>query len=281
MYHLISPNELKQLSENRSIQILDIREPDEYGIGHLPGAKNVTELFYFLSESSDEGMAKITETFAEVFNRNGINSTEPVIIYEEEMDKKYGGSCRGAFIMTLLGHREVYVLHGGYSSWVKSGFQTSKETPEAGTGKFDISFYKKYFINYKEMAAAVGNSSIYILDNRDKDEWIGVSSSPYGVDYSPRKGRIPGAKWLEWYELMEEINDIPMFKSDEDIRKIAKSHGIEINSEIIIYCFKGSRAANTLLALKKAGYINVKVYFASWFEWAKMDELPVDNTILS
>jgi hypothetical protein len=27
------------------------------------------------------------------------------------------------------------------------------------------------------------------------DEWIAESSSPYGKDYAPRKGRIPGAKW--------------------------------------------------------------------------------------
>jgi 3-mercaptopyruvate sulfurtransferase SseA len=33
------------------------------------------------------------------------------------------------------------------------------------------------------------------LDVRDVDAWIGDSSSPYGKDYAPRKGRIPGAKW--------------------------------------------------------------------------------------
>lgn len=33
------------------------------------------------------------------------------------------------------------------------------------------------------------------LDVRDVDESIGDSSSPYGKDYAPRKGRIPGAKW--------------------------------------------------------------------------------------
>ncbi len=32
------------------------------------------------------------------------------------------------------------------------------------------------------------------LDVRDVDEWIADSSSPYGKDFCPRKGRIPGAR---------------------------------------------------------------------------------------
>ena len=33
-----------------------------------------------------------------------------------------------------------------------------------------------------------------ILDVRDVDEWVADSSSPYGKDFCPRKGRIPGAR---------------------------------------------------------------------------------------
>jgi thiosulfate/3-mercaptopyruvate sulfurtransferase len=36
-----------------------------------------------------------------------------------------------------------------------------------------------------------------LLDVRDVDEWIGESSSPYGRDCCPRKGRLPGARWLD------------------------------------------------------------------------------------
>lgn len=47
------------------------------------------------------------------------------------------------------------------------------------------------------MLAALADPTIKLLDNRDKDEWLGESSSPYGKDFAPRKGRIPGAVWLE------------------------------------------------------------------------------------
>ncbi|MFI9652109.1 hypothetical protein [Guyparkeria halopsychrophila] len=40
---------------------------------------------------------------------------------------------------------------------------------------------------------------VVLLDVRDVDEWIAESSSPYGKDFCPRKGRLPEAVWIEWY----------------------------------------------------------------------------------
>ena len=62
---------------------------------------------------------------------------------------------------------------------------------------------------------AVGKPGIAILDVRDVDEWIGESSSPYGKDFCPRKGRIPGAVWLEWYRMMKPSPAGPMFTKRE------------------------------------------------------------------
>lgn len=39
MYNSISPNEMDQLYRKKTnIKILDVREPDEYAAGHIPGA---------------------------------------------------------------------------------------------------------------------------------------------------------------------------------------------------------------------------------------------------
>ena len=54
------------------------------------------------------------------------------------------------------------------------------------------------------MKAAVADPNIVKLDTRDVDEWIADSSSPYGKDFCPRKGRIPGAVWLEWYRMWSQ-----------------------------------------------------------------------------
>ena len=81
-------------------------------------------------------------------------------------------------------------------------------------------------IDYKTMLAALGKPSIALLDVRDVDEWIGESSSPYGKDFCPRKGRIPGAVWLEWYRMMKPTAEGPRFKSSEEILAECATVGI-------------------------------------------------------
>jgi thiosulfate/3-mercaptopyruvate sulfurtransferase len=121
----------------------------------------------------------------------------------------------------------------------------------------------------------------HLLDVRDAIEWNGLSSSPYGVDYTPRKGRIPNSIWIQWYDFhqMDNNKNMTQIKSDEDIQAMMEDKGIKQNDQIIIYCFKGSRASVALMSLKQAGYKYVKNYFASWNEWSRDLQLPIDDEV--
>ena len=119
-----------------------------------------------------------------------------------------------------------------------------------------------------------------ILDVRDYEEWCGASSSPYGVDFAPRKGRIPGATYVAWTDFMDlGRGGLVSFKKPEEIRELCAAKGVIRDQKIIVYCFKGARASNTYLALKRAGFDSVTNYFASWNEWSRDDELSIDSEI--
>ncbi len=62
---------------------------------------------------------------------------------------------------------------------------------------FPVLSESELLVTTEQMLAALADPTIKLLDNRDKDEWLGESSSPYGKDFAPRKGRIPGSVWLE------------------------------------------------------------------------------------
>ena len=64
---------------------------------------------------------------------------------------------------------------------------------------------------------ASGNT--VILDTRDAEEWDCISSSPYGGDFFPRKGRIPGAVWIEWWRMMENTAAGARLKGCDGIMK--------------------------------------------------------------
>ena len=62
-----------------------------------------------------------------------------------------------------------------------------------------------------------------LLDVRDDDEWLGETSSPYGPDFVPRKGRLPGAVHMNWKELFTtDSNDLVVMKSKAEIKAVCE-----------------------------------------------------------
>ena len=69
----------------------------------------------------------------------------------------------------------------------------------------------------------------------------------------------------------------PMFKSREEILAECATVGVTPATPVVLYCFKGARASNTLVALKEAGIENVTLYFGSWNEWSRDPSLPIEG----
>ena len=96
------------------------------------------------------------------------------------------------------------MLHAGYQAWIADSLTVTTQLPTPKSKNFPINEDSANLMLAKEeMLEALQNTSIVKLDVRDVDEWGSASSSPYGIDYCPRKGRIPGAVWLEWYRMMK------------------------------------------------------------------------------
>ncbi|MDF5710135.1 MAG: sulfurtransferase [Nostoc sp. S4] len=276
---LISAQELASVFAEKSLQtvIIDTRSPEDYANSHIPQSINIRDFFTYLLENSyPAGLKKLQEYFAEMMSRVGISGTEQLIVYEDALNKGYGQSCRAAFLLKYLGCTQVSILEGGYGAWLKAGLPTTDEVAKRESSIFRLHPNADMMVTTAEMLQAIDNPAIIKLDVRDSSEWLGLSSSPYNPDFCPRKGRIPNAVWLEWHRLMNSESEIPTFRSPDEIREICQSVGITSDSIVYIYCFKGSRAANTLIALEEAG-ISAKNYFGSWNEWSRDFSLPIDS----
>ena len=275
---LISAGELAELTSKEPCVIIDTRNPDAYGAGHLPSAVNVHEIFTYLATSTPEGIHELKTKFADAFGKAGLSGTETAVIYEQSMNSGFGQSCRGYYLLTMLGYPKIKVLDGGFDAWTAKGLQVTTAVPKPAPASFAIvPEASDILIDAKTMLAALGKPNIALLDVRDVDEWIGESSSPYGKDFCPRKGRIPGAVWLEWYRMMKPTSEGPRFKSRDEILAECANVGISQNTPVYLYCFKGARASNTFLALKNAGVKDVRMYFGSWNEWSRDPSLPIEE----
>jgi thiosulfate/3-mercaptopyruvate sulfurtransferase len=248
---LISAGELGDLATSEPCVIIDTRNPDAYGAGHIPNAVNVHEIFTYLATSTPEGMQELKTKFADAFGKAGLSGKETAVIYEQSMNSGFGQSCRGYYLLTMLGYPKVKVLHGGFDAWAAKGLPVTTAVPKPAPASFSIvPEASDILIDAKTMLSAVGKPGIALLDVRDVDEW---------------------------YRMMKPTAEGPRFKSKDEILAECATVGISQNTPVYLYCFKGARASNTFLALKNAGVKDVRMYFGSWNEWSRDPSLPIEE----
>ena len=275
---LITPSELEGMAAAGGIVLIDTRAPDAYAAGHIAGAVYIHDIFSYLATTTPDGVVSMKEKFAERFGAAGLGGEETAVIYEGSMDTGFGQSCRGYTLLKYFGYPHVKILHGGVAAWQAEGKPLTTDAPAPTPKTFPVdSGAATLFVHLEEMKAAGADDDVVKLDTRDVDEWVGTSSSPYGKDFCPRKGRIPGARWIEWYRMMKPTPAGKMLKAKEEILAECATVGVDADTPVVLYCFKGARASNTLVALKEAGIKDVRLYFGSWNEWSRDPSLPIEE----
>ena len=268
------------LFSDKSVAVLDVRTVEEYNDGHIYQAISSPEIFTYLPKgmTTDKEKKDFIEFYENLFCKAGISKDTIVVLYEDKFTLK---SPRGLSILKYLGHKEenIKVLDGGYESWCNNSFATSRDARHNKASKFTVNIDKDFFVDYDEMLQIIYDKNIITLDVRDEDEWIGISSSPYGIDYAPKKGRLPNAVWIEWYEFI--THDMMSVGSLSKIKLALEQKNIHQKDQIVLYCFKGARLSNSYIALRKLGYENIRIYFAGWNEWCRKDDAPIINEVNS
>lgn len=277
---MIPVSKAYSLLSSKSSLFIDIRDPLAYKESHIPGAINMNEFFTYLGTSDEKGVKHLTSHFEALFQKAGITGQENIITYEECLKTRFGASCRAYFLLNLFGHKNVNVLHGGFEAWVKANYPVTQEVPSVKANpSFQAKWNDQYYAGKDHVLKAMQgkNQKTVLLDVRDIEEWNAETSSPYGKDFAPRKGRIPGAVHIVWKDLLEIKDGVTFMKTPEEVKKVCQEKGIQKDQEIIVYCFKGARASNSLIALERAGYTNLKNYFASWNEWSRDNSLSIEG----
>jgi rhodanese-related sulfurtransferase len=99
---LITPAEMKEISEIEGIQLVDVRTPAEYKEGHLPNALNID----FFDPNFEVNIQKL-------------DKTKPVIVYCQRGSR----SAKCASQLIANGFVKIYDLDLGFSKWKSLGFE--------------------------------------------------------------------------------------------------------------------------------------------------------------
>jgi thiosulfate/3-mercaptopyruvate sulfurtransferase len=187
------------------------------------------------------------------------------VVYDDDTGVRVAREC---WLLEYLGHRNVRLLHGGLNAWQQCGGPISTQVHSRTAQQFEIQHHSAGFVSADEITAELGNPRRVVIDVRDELEHDGLDHTAC----CERRGHVPGAVWIHWSEFLEHGR----FKSGEAIRALLQSRGIRADDEVVPYCHRGARSANTYWALRLAGYAQVRNYIGSWHEWSARPGLPLE-----
>jgi len=263
---LVEPETLLATLADLDGLIIDARSPQAYAAGHIPGAISVSTYDYFVPNTKPEGMRTFANQAAALYGTAGITLDTPVLVYDDDTGVRVAREC---WLLEYLGHRQVRLLHGGLNAWQQCGGPIGTEASSSAARQFEIQYHGAGFVSADEITAELGHPKRVVIDVRDELEHDGLDHTAC----CERRGHVPGAVWIHWSEFLEHGR----FKSGEAIRTLLQSRGIQTDDELVPYCHRGARSANTYWALRLAGYPQVRNYIGSWHEWSARPELPLER----
>lgn len=273
MTYIITPSELIKKLEKDETVVIDVRSdlnnPDSgyesYVKGHIPGA-------YFLHLEKDlsgkvekhggnHPLPNIDE-LAKKLGEIGIDHDTHVVIYDAENDMF---AARAWWLLYYLGHKKVFLLEGGYKAWSEAGYEVVMDIPARKAKKFIPQLRPEVIANIEDVKRR-DNKSV-LIDSRARERYLGKTEPLY-----KKAGHIPGAKNYFYKDILNDEGD---WKKPEAL----KEHFVKLKDadEIIVSCGSGISACPNFIALKMAGYKNVKLYPGSFSDWISYEDNPVET----
>ncbi|GAB7055097.1 MULTISPECIES: sulfurtransferase [unclassified Paenibacillus] len=236
-----------------------------YAESHLPGAIYVDlekDLSAPVGEHGGRHPLPDPQLLADRLGQLGIRSSSTVVAYDDQ-----GGAMASRlwWVLHYLGHDKVSVLNGGFAQWVKDGYETTKVIPDPTPRTYVPQIREGLLLHAEDVKARLHRPGTILVDSREPKRYLGLEEP---IDKAA--GHIPGAVNLFWKEVLTTQG---LWKNEEDL----KGHFAQLPSdrEIVVYCGSGVTACPNVLALKSAGFANVKLYAGSWSDWISYGENPI------
>jgi thiosulfate/3-mercaptopyruvate sulfurtransferase len=242
-----------------------------YGGGHIPGAVKID----WKTELQDPVRRDFVDKagFEKLMSAKGIANDDLVVLY--------GGNnnwfaAYAYWYFKLYGHDNVKLLDGGRKKWELDGRKLDTAVPSRPASAYTATEPDNSIRAFRdEVIDAIGSKNL--VDVRSPDEFSGKLLAPAHLpqESAQRGGHIPTALNVPW---SKAANEDGTFRSDEELRMLYQTEGLDSSKATIAYCRIGERSSHTWFALRELlGLKDVKNYDGSWTEYGSLIGAPVDN----
>ena len=259
---LVDPKWLASHLTDKDVVLIDTRPAKEYWAGHLDGARHFDPFPFHYSDTSPRGMNEFTQQLEWIFSALGVSGGETVVFYEDQSGMR---AARGVWLLEYAGHPKAKMLDGGLKAAAQ---KLTTAAPSFPPSEFKATPRHETVATYTHIVERLGRRDVQIFDVRSPEEYFGERVR------ARHGGAIPGAVQEDW---VAAIGPDGKVKSPDALREQFAALGLHPDNEIIPYCQGGYRAAYSYIALRVAGYPNVRNYMGSWAEWGNHEDLPIDH----
>jgi thiosulfate/3-mercaptopyruvate sulfurtransferase len=262
---LWSVEKLRDRLEDPRLVLMDLRPPEAYSNGHIPGARSFDIFGISLIDTRPAALEAFLWILEHLIQAKGVNSDSIVVIYDDTTGMR---AARLFWFMEFFGHPDVHVLSGGFNAWTAAGLPQTHEASIPKTGNFKMKQRRKLLATAEDVLGMIGSAEANIVDTRSDGEYTGQ------LVRAARGGAIPSAIHLEW---THNLDNKGFFKTADELTEMYAARGISADKEVVPYCQGGYRAAHTYLALRLIGYPRLRNYLGSWGEWGNRQDLPIEH----
>lgn len=261
---LLEPSELAKPEVAQQFVVLDVRGSEAYDEAHIPGALRVDHDAW----KSAFGDGQDADTWSQLIAELGINKKSQVVVYDDADTKD---AARVWWILRYWGVPQARLLNGGWKTWTAEKFPTSSESTVAKkVTSFRAKAHSDRLTSKDELLTKLPKELVQIVDTRSFGEYCG--NEPLK---NKRGGAIPGAKHLEWSDLIDA--ETGRFRRAAEIRELFSAAKIDLNRPTATHCQSGGRASVMAFGLELMGAKDVSNYYRGWSEWGNAEETPVEK----
>lgn len=251
---------IEPLKKSDNIVFLDIRTPDRYAAGHIPGAINIPrDQIETAVVAGVIGETRSPEELQGVLSKAGLNYGDRIVVYGEKDEGPLAptsGRYAAKIYVSLneLGFEKVHVLDGGVAAWTDA---LSTEATVFAPSELKLTKVKPVIVDKSYVQKALDRDGAFVLDARGSN---GFDAGHIKGSYNVPIGLFSDANTLTGSveTLVARLNEI----------------GVKKDSEIITTCGWGWAASDLLAVLSDLGYSNIKLYDGSWTEWVQDPSTP-------
>lgn len=238
----------------------------EYLAAHIPGA-----VFFDIDAIADKTvdlphMLPTAETFAEMAGELGLSRDATVVVYDS-----FGirSSARVWWTLRVMGFDKVFVLDGGFKTWLAEGRPTEAGPATLPPTALSPRLNARLVRDVSAVKNLLESKAAQVVDARGAARFRGEAPEPRA---GLRSGHMPGARNTPFDSL---LNADGTMKPADQLRPLFAAAKVDLGAPIVTTCGSGVTASVVALALARLGRADVAVYDGSWTEWGGRSDTAV------